>query len=90
MTPIRALFDTNVLISYLLPSREESAVQAIMEAAFEGGFTLLLVQEIVEEFSRKVARKKYLASRISREEAEELVRNPPRDSRTHTPYLFGR
>lgn len=70
---IRALFDTNVFISYLLPSKQGSAIHAIMEAAFEGSFTLLMAQEIAEEFSRKVESKKYLAQRISGEEAEQLV-----------------
>jgi putative PIN family toxin of toxin-antitoxin system len=70
---MRALFDTNVYISYLLPSKAESAIERIVNAAFEGTFTLLIAQEIVREFSRKVASKSYLAKRISREQANELM-----------------
>jgi putative PIN family toxin of toxin-antitoxin system len=70
---MRALFDTNVYISYLLPSKAESAIERIMNSAFEGTFTLLIAQEIVKEFSRKVASKSYLAKRISREQANDLM-----------------
>jgi len=70
---IRALFDTNIFISYLLPSRERSAVHQIMEAVFADVFTLLLAQELVDEFSATVARKKYLSQRIAPHEAQELI-----------------
>lgn len=73
-THIRALFDTNVYISYLLPSKEGNTVERIVQAAFDGSFTLLMAQEIADEFSRKVAGKKYLAQRIPKEAAEGLIK----------------
>lgn len=69
----RALFDANILISYLLPSTKERVVTAIVEAAVEGTFTLLLPPELVAEFSRKIATKKYLAQRIHAEDAARLI-----------------
>ncbi len=70
---MRALLDTSILVSYLLTSTKESAVVAVVEAAVEGAFTLLLPPELVEELSRKVGTKRYLAQRIHFEEAAELV-----------------
>lgn len=74
-TGIRALFDTNIYISYLLPSREGSTVERILQAAFDQVFTLLMAQEIGDEFSRTIAGKRYLAQRISKEAAEELIQS---------------
>jgi uncharacterized protein len=70
---IRALFDTNIFISYLLPSKAGGAIERVLEAAFEGAFTLLIAEEVVEEFSAKVASKAYLRERISKEAADELM-----------------
>jgi uncharacterized protein len=70
---IRALFDTNIFISYLLPSKASSAIEYIIEAAFDEGFTLLIAEEVVEEFSARVASKKYLAQRIPKEAADQLI-----------------
>lgn len=72
-TGIRALFDTNIYISYLLPSKEGNTVERIVQAAFDELFTLLMAQEIANEFSRTIAGKKYLAQRIPKEAAEELI-----------------
>ena len=70
---MRVLLDTNIFISYLLPSGHEGPIQAIVEAAVEGAFVLLLPAELAKEFSRKVATKKYLARRILPREASELM-----------------
>ena len=70
---IRALFDTNIFISYLLPSKAGGAIAQILEAAFEEAFTLLIAEEVVGEFSAKVASKTYLRERISKKAADELV-----------------
>lgn len=71
---MRALLDTNIFISYLLPSHQKGAIAAIVEAALSGAFTLLVPQELIEEFSRAVASKKYLARRISSQDADEFIR----------------
>jgi putative PIN family toxin of toxin-antitoxin system len=70
---IRALFDTNIFISYLLPSKAGGAIEQILEAAFDEAFTLLIAEEVVQEFSAKVASKSYLRERISKEAADELM-----------------
>ena len=70
---MRALLETNIYISYLLPSTQEGPIQAIVEAAIEGVFTLLITAELVQEFSRRVATKKYLARRILAREAAQLM-----------------
>lgn len=70
---MRALFDTNVFISYLLPSRTGSTIMQIVEAAFSRLFTLLIAQDIADEFSNKVVNSKYLSQRIPREEADALL-----------------
>ncbi len=70
---MRALLDTNIYISYLLPSTQAGTIQAIIEAAIEGRFTLLIPISLIDEFSRKVATKKYLARRILPEEAALLM-----------------
>lgn len=46
-----------------------------MQAAFDEVFTLLMAQEIADEFSRRVATKKYLAQRIPKEAADELIQS---------------
>lgn len=70
---IRALFDTNIFISYLLPSKAGGAIEQILEAAFDKAFTLLIAEEVVGEFSAKVASKAYLRERISKEAADVLM-----------------
>ncbi len=70
---MRALLDTNVFISYLLPSTQGGPIQSILEAAVEGAFTLLIPAQLVREFSVRVATKKYLAQRILPQDAEQLM-----------------
>ncbi|TAK30785.1 MAG: putative toxin-antitoxin system toxin component, PIN family [Chloroflexota bacterium] len=71
--PMRVLLDVNLLISYLLPSSKQQTIAAIVEAAFEGSFTLLLPPELVQEFSTTIGAKRYLARRIRPEDATSLV-----------------
>ncbi len=70
---MRALLDTNILVSYLLGGGEESPVDALVTAALEGRFTLLLPEEVVREFAEKVGTKPYLAQRITTNQAERFV-----------------
>lgn len=65
---MRALIDTNVLISYLLLSSEAGAIRGIFNAFEAGKFTLLLPEPLVQEFVVTVRGKKRLSSRISAEE----------------------
>ena len=70
---MRALFDANILISYLLPSAQPGTISAVVEAAIEGSFTLLLPPELVEEFSTTIGAKPYLARRIRPDDAASLM-----------------
>ncbi|MBI3942895.1 MAG: putative toxin-antitoxin system toxin component, PIN family [Chloroflexi bacterium] len=70
---MRVLLDTNIYISYLLPSTREGVIKDIMRAAFAGTFTLLLPQEVAEEFSAANSRKAYLKKRITRAEADLFI-----------------
>ncbi|MDO8671954.1 MAG: putative toxin-antitoxin system toxin component, PIN family [Dehalococcoidia bacterium] len=71
--PMRALFDTNIFISYLLSPTAEGTIATIVEAAVDQAFTLILPGELVERFPTRVASKKYLAQRIKTEDANQLL-----------------
>ena len=47
--PVRALFDTNIFVSYLLPSRRQREFNTVVEAAIAGTFTLLIPRELVKD-----------------------------------------
>ena len=70
---MRVLLDTNIFISYLLQPEGESSIHLVLEAALLGKFNLLLPEEVLEELQRKILSKKYLAERITPENAEKLV-----------------
>lgn len=70
---MRALFDTNIFICYLLPSAQAGTIGAVVEAAVEGSFTLLLPPELVEEFSTTIGSKPYLARRVRPDDAASLM-----------------
>jgi putative PIN family toxin of toxin-antitoxin system len=63
--PIRAFFDANVFICFLLRPTASSPPAAIVRAGFAGAFTLLVSQTVVAELTRKVAAKPYLSARIA-------------------------
>ena len=69
---MRALLDTNILISYLLTPKN-SVIAQIVEAGILGGFDLLLPEELSDELVEKARAKQYLAERITPEEVRELV-----------------
>ena len=69
---MRVLLDANVLISYLLSTRETSPTRTVVRAAILGTYTLLLHDEITMEIIQKIDSKPYLAERILREEVEAL------------------
>lgn len=70
---MRILFDTNIFISYLLKSGKDKAITTIIEAGFENKYKLLLPHGVLTELTRKLTEKKYLASHISKEEAQEFI-----------------
>jgi putative PIN family toxin of toxin-antitoxin system len=71
---VRALLDANVFISYLLSPNNSSAAIQVVEAAFTGSYQLLLPAGVVAELRGKTATKPWLASRITPDECERLVR----------------
>lgn len=73
MNAMRVLLDTNILISYLLNPRRESAATQIIRLGVLGKFVQLFPEELLEELARKAAQKKYLAERLTTPELEELV-----------------
>jgi putative PIN family toxin of toxin-antitoxin system len=70
---MRVLLDTNILISYLLRSRSDSAPAMAVEAAYSGAFTLLIAGEILSELRRKVTTKSFLAERIAETDLDALA-----------------
>jgi putative PIN family toxin of toxin-antitoxin system len=70
---MRVLLDTNILISYLLRSRADSAPVVILEAAFSGAYTLLIPGETVSELRRAVRTKRFLVARITEGDLDALV-----------------
>jgi putative PIN family toxin of toxin-antitoxin system len=71
---MRALLDTNVLISYLLSRQPTtSATGLIIRAALVGRFTLLFTAGIADELDEKLATRPDLAARIPRADADELL-----------------
>ncbi|MBK9944499.1 MAG: putative toxin-antitoxin system toxin component, PIN family [Kouleothrix sp.] len=58
---MRVLLDTNILISALLSPDHQGTIQTLLAQLFQGAFTLLLPEDVVEEFATTVIRKKHLA-----------------------------
>lgn len=71
---MRALLDTNVIISYLLTPHRESAPRIVLEAALDGVFTLLVADAILAELARRASTKPYLAQRITPDDLDRLIR----------------
>ncbi len=69
---MRVLLDANILISYLLSTREASPIRTVVKAAITGRYTLLLHEQIGAEVIRKVEEKSYLLERITAAEVEAL------------------
>jgi uncharacterized protein len=65
----RALLDTSVLVAYLLQGARGSAVAEVIDAAHRREFVVLLPAE----FRATLAAKRYLAERITSQEAEQFI-----------------
>lgn len=72
-TPARVLFDANVLISYLLSGDRPTIAVQVVELVFNESLTSLVSQELLDELTRKVTTKRYLAYRIAPPELERLI-----------------
>jgi len=71
---MRVLIDTNLLINNLLsPNPANSATGLIFASALRGSFSLLLIPDVILELDRKLREDSSLASRLPREDADELV-----------------
>ncbi len=70
---MRTFLDANILISYLLNPEGENPINAVVEAAFIGEFTLLAADPPYEELIGKVGTKPWLARRITSSDAARLV-----------------
>ncbi len=70
---MRVLLDANILISYLLSPNEQSPVYRVVSAGLEGGFVILLPEELLQELARRVPEKEYLAERITGQELQEFA-----------------
>lgn len=65
----RALVDANVFVSFLLYPRHESPSARVVRGAFADVYELLLPEGLLDELTRSVAEKPYLAERIRPEDA---------------------
>ncbi|HET8628207.1 MAG TPA: hypothetical protein VFL91_12340 [Thermomicrobiales bacterium] len=86
----RALCDAHVFISYLLRPAGGDTIAMLLDAAFAGAFTLLVADSLLEEFTRRVTTKPYLAQHISRHDLDAFAvywRSPSayRPSRPRSP-----
>lgn len=71
---VRALLDTNVLISNLLSrNATTSATGLILQAAIDGRFTLLFVAGVADELHNKLIDREDLSRRIDRGDARTLI-----------------
>lgn len=70
---MRALIDTNVLISVLLSPSSSKPPAAIIDHAFANTFEFLVSETTIRELRNKVAAKPYLASRLTNDVVETFV-----------------
>jgi putative PIN family toxin of toxin-antitoxin system len=70
---MKVLFDTNVLISYLLTSEREGAIATIIERGFAGDYHFVIPDEVITELRKKLAEKDWLAVRIPQSTAEKFI-----------------
>ena len=73
---MRTLLDANVFISYLLPTKDSEkseTIHAIVDAGFEGKYTHVFPQELLDEMQKKLKNKPYLVEHIRQEDAEEFI-----------------
>lgn len=71
---MRVLIDTNVFVSYLLNPNQPGSIRAIVRAFLEDRFTLLVPEDLLEEFTLTVLNKPRLSKSILPKDLETFVR----------------
>lgn len=71
---MRALFDANIYISYLLAPSADSPPVGIVEAAVGGACQLLVTEGVLAELRDKTSTKPWLAAHITPEQVARLER----------------
>lgn len=72
---MRVILDANIFISYLLTPTSASAISAIVESAFAKRFVPLVTGRILDELTRRVVTKPYLAQRIDMADVASLTQS---------------
>jgi len=72
---MRVILDANIFISYLLTPTSASAISAIVESAFTKRFVPLVTGRILDELTRRVVTKPYLAQRIDMADVASLTQS---------------
>ena len=70
---MRVLIDTNIFISYLLDPKKDEKLQYIVEAVFEGKYTLILPEAVFDELKQKLLIKPFLVQHIPKSASEKLI-----------------
>jgi putative PIN family toxin of toxin-antitoxin system len=70
---MKVLFDTNVLISYLLTPEGEGTIATIIERGFAGDYHFVVPDEVITELRNKLTDKAWLAVRIPQSTAEKFI-----------------
>jgi putative PIN family toxin of toxin-antitoxin system len=73
LAPVRALLDSNILISYLLAPANQSPVTEIVRRGVLSDFVLLFPADLGTEMSEKAHSKPYLSKRIAPDDVGRLV-----------------
>lgn len=75
MGVLKAVFDTNVYLMYLLsPNPAGATVDRLLVAAASGDFELLLPVDVIVEFNTVVRENPRIAARVTQQQAERLLR----------------
>ncbi len=70
---MNVIYDTNVLISYLLTSEKEGTIATIIEAGFKGEYTICIPSEVIKELKEKIFIKEFLSQRIPKLAVERFI-----------------
>jgi len=70
---IRALLDTNILVSYLLAPEGEGAVVQVVRAGLAARYVLLLSLDLLSELEETTRGKAYLPERLQPDQVASLV-----------------
>jgi putative PIN family toxin of toxin-antitoxin system len=71
---MRALLDANIFLSFLLDRTSNTPPVSVVEAAFNGHYTLLVTARVIDETREKSQTKPYLAARIKQHQVNQLVK----------------